>query len=301
MLYSFKQRRVRAGGMRGVRGFTLIELLVVIAIITALAAMMMPVFSKVRGRGRDSKCRANLKQLHTASMNYLYDSHYHTRHLPFASSREWFDAWNETYYEVVGWVRWLNYKNQGGKTRKPGDPPPWWGDKARRSIREGHIWPYSGMQMKIYMCPEFQREIVCGKADNPINEPFDPVRSYVMNGDGRASGATLEGMGHANNVLMFADGHTHSGDRVGGKRVCRYGLKEEGRLATVEPEIHEYAMDGQLWGKDEQNQNFPLECVGTFHGGRGNAIFVDGHIERLPNARHPDIVQATIDACAGNW
>lgn len=43
------------------RGFTLIELLVVITIIGLLAALLFPVFAKVRENGRRTSCQSNEK------------------------------------------------------------------------------------------------------------------------------------------------------------------------------------------------------------------------------------------------
>jgi len=54
-------------------GFTLIELLVVIAIIAILAAILFPVFAKVREKARSIACLSNEKQIGLGLMQYTQD------------------------------------------------------------------------------------------------------------------------------------------------------------------------------------------------------------------------------------
>ena len=55
-------------------GFTLIELLVVIAIISILAAILFPVFAKVREKARQTSCVSNEKQIALADLQYMGDN-----------------------------------------------------------------------------------------------------------------------------------------------------------------------------------------------------------------------------------
>jgi len=55
-------------------GFTLIELLVVIAIIAILAAILFPVFAKVREKARQTSCLSNEKQLGLGMIQYTQDN-----------------------------------------------------------------------------------------------------------------------------------------------------------------------------------------------------------------------------------
>lgn len=62
---------MRREQMKGRKGFTLIELLVVIAIIAILAAILFPVFARVRKAAMNSDCQSNLKQIGNSFKMYL--------------------------------------------------------------------------------------------------------------------------------------------------------------------------------------------------------------------------------------
>jgi len=96
------------------RGFTLIELLVVLTILGLLAAMLFPVFAKVRENGRRTVCLSNERQLGIAMMQYTDDND---------------GLWHEWAWEKVSETGWAHdaaypYVQSAASFRCPDDPSP---------------------------------------------------------------------------------------------------------------------------------------------------------------------------------
>jgi len=115
-------------------GFTLIELLVVIAIIAILAAILFPVFAKVREKARQTTCVSNEKQIGLAMIQYVGD-------------------YDETYplYE---------YGPRNGASNA--DPEYDWTVMLQPYIKTGTNWGGGGgtasLQNGVWTCPSFPLE-----------------------------------------------------------------------------------------------------------------------------------------------
>lgn len=276
-------------------GFTLIELLVVITIIGLLMALLFSVASNARERARDARCVGNLKQLHTAVMNRWTAG----AGMPDTCSTEgrfgerdqngnW--NWIGWHQNNTGWVDWYNYdataaSTDTGNTTEHGDCKTYWyGPRGLRCNEAGSLWDWTGKSHGIYVCPTFQRR---HRGPAPGNE--EAVRSYVMNY--ARPGITS---GRAYRTILFADGSYW--ETYDGNQVCRYGLRDTSNIQRTGGDGARRwytAMDGMLQGS-LWNAGRPEERVGTAHMGRGNVVFLDGHVEKVQYAD-------TMDLCAGNW
>lgn len=67
------KHRLQSNFNRKQSAFTLIELLVVIAVIAILAAILFPVFGRIRESARRSACMSNMKQIGLGLMQYSQD------------------------------------------------------------------------------------------------------------------------------------------------------------------------------------------------------------------------------------
>ncbi|MBI1372356.1 MAG: prepilin-type N-terminal cleavage/methylation domain-containing protein [Phycisphaera sp.] len=134
---------------RVTRGFTIIELLVVCSIITLLLAILLPSIQRAQAVAEDAKCRAQLRQFHSAMTAYAGDNF---TVLPGS----------------LEWVRGAQYSFG----------PSWWEHTNRQNITEGLIYNYVGRQDDVYLCPTFRGVYnTTGRYKNRV-----PLTGYSMNG-----------------------------------------------------------------------------------------------------------------------
>ena len=295
MTFSLPTRRASARS-----GFTLIELLVVIAIIAILAAILFPVFQKVRENARAISCASNMKQLALAFTQYTQDA-------------------DETFPPAI-----INagYEEFGGFTP---DPAPQWAVK---------ILPYV-KSYGVYFCPDDSTAGQIGR-NNFGGSSYEGVSmSYAVNGyfnfpppkydheqllgiSGASGGGnppgtattpaaqSLAAVGQPSDSILLAekfDSDDHAGWVAGANNVKADPLGGNYTHANDDGEFTGFSFAGgpcalipDANSYDRAASTQPCQGynggVSAHHNGRANFAFVDGHVKSmLPVNTRPAVSQ----------
>jgi prepilin-type N-terminal cleavage/methylation domain-containing protein/prepilin-type processing-associated H-X9-DG protein len=238
------------------RGFTLIELLVVIAIIAILAAILFPVFSRVRDKARQTVCTSNMKNIGMAFQMYAQD----------------YDG----KFPTPGGQAMLGDPGAPTVCRSPRNG---WVQSAGPGLGQdvGGIWPYVRMRSNnpgsnVWSCPN----AIPGQGN-----VFSPGQNYIMNDYVRAAhpGQAFTRVRCSANIPGYFDGASDAAIQ----EPVRVILVYEGAQRTN----GSVARNGSIYfslGRTSAHPPIPVNNPTIYHSLGSNFIFCDGHVKwRRPN------------------
>lgn len=222
--------------------FTLIELLAVIAIVGILAAILIPAVGKVRERANEATCASNLRQIGVAVGLY--------------------QAENNGAFPSV---------NDGSA---PGQHITWF-EQLRPYLSQEIDGLSNTKIIDVIHCPsaEFYKADANGNRRNTHGYGWNPYLipdTRVQSDGSRRSPYRAVKVQRPSEVALMAD----AGQRSPSGWSFGYFVAKRGAYdpATAEQTIPESDFYG--YGASEDNPGFAAR-----HNGRGNVLFVDGHVE----------------------
>ena len=253
------------------KGFTLIELLVVIAIIAILAAILFPVFQKVRENARRTSCLSNEKQLGLAIVQYVQDSDevYPAGNQP---PNEWANGWPLTTAPYIKSLGVFRCPDDSTDKMAPGQE---WRGYGISYASNGYMrddTPVSGgwiMAGVVGAAGEtWMKRVVC--ADSSITYPSSTILiSEKHNGDALAAGS-------AGNGNIYARAFIVTG-------VNWWDSEAPGEMPNGTRPAAAYP-------------NGPNGSVSAKHAGLANFLLCDGHVKAMrPETTNPDPINRPQD------
>ncbi|HEX8550234.1 MAG TPA: DUF1559 domain-containing protein [Abditibacteriaceae bacterium] len=224
----------------GVRaGFTLVEMLIVIAVIAILAAILFPVFGRVRERGRTIACNSNMKQLAMAFQQYAQDAN---DRLPGATDGP------DGSGKYGGWIRYEDFGRKGAKNF---------------NVDEGSLFTYVKSK-DVYLCASDGEGKITGLS-YAINACASQQNRDMTTGartiDGYSKGKKISTIKNPTMFMILTE-EARPGTGDGGANLDTSST-DDGYYNSVRP-------------PDPANyENF----LATRHQDGGNVAFLDGHVK----------------------
>ena len=242
-------------------GFTLIELLVVIAIIAILAAILFPVFQKVRENARRTQCISNQKQMGLAFMQYFQDA---DEHAPFFRNVPPGAFWTA---KMMNWKDGIYpYLQSGGRPYNNGQPYADHGDGG------------------VFACPDnstaWSTADVWWAVPHPGDETTRYPRSYAVNNYAgiNESGNTQNG-GHFWPCVGDTSCDKNTGAIAGLQTPSSTIMVIETRLPF--PDTSSTFLTYQCTAQGQPAGGQSTSCVFSHGNALTNVLFFDGHVKTV--------------------
>jgi prepilin-type N-terminal cleavage/methylation domain-containing protein/prepilin-type processing-associated H-X9-DG protein len=251
------------------RGFTLIELLVVIAIIAILAAILFPVFAKVREKARQTTCLSNEKQIGLGIIQYVSDY-----------SETWPEGSNSHTNAIPGqgWAALVYpYVKSTGVFKCPDDPT---------TISAAGALPVS-YAFNSNAAGTQNGGLNIPATDSSFNAPANTVALFEVNGPTAniASPLSLSATGDgASEVSATPDATNSSFADDGFNASSSVAVKAVGATPAV-PIYYGTSETGSYTDAQLANVKFGAYDAGNaIHSGGANYLLADGHAKWLRGA-----------------